>query len=102
MPVLEHTDVEKDATSPQRISLDPENVERGLAKLVLALLELLRRLLERQAVRRLEADSLTEEQTEKLGLTFSRLEQKMIEMRELFALTEEDLQISLGPLGRLM
>lgn len=86
---------------PTRISLDPENVERGLAKLVLALLELIRRLLERQAVRRLEAGSLTEDQLEKLGQTFSRLEQKLIELRELFGLSEEDLQISLGPLGRL-
>ncbi|MBI4562306.1 MAG: gas vesicle protein K [Candidatus Rokubacteria bacterium] len=87
---------------PRRINADPEKVEQGLAKLVLTLVDLLRRLLEKQALRRMEAGSLTPEEIERMGMTFLRLEEKMAELRALFGLTEEDLNLSLGPLGDLM
>ncbi|MBI4607884.1 MAG: gas vesicle protein K [Candidatus Rokubacteria bacterium] len=87
---------------PRRINADPEKVEQGLAKLVLTLVELLRRLLEKQALRRIEAGSLTPEEIERMGVTFLRLDAKMAELRALFGLTEEDLNLSLGPLGDLM
>lgn len=87
---------------PRRINADPEKVEQGLAKLVLTLVELLRRLLEKQALRRIEAGSLTPEEIERMGVTFLRLEEKMAELRAHFGLTEEDLNLSLGPLGDLM
>ncbi len=87
---------------PRRINADPEKVEQGLAKLVLTLIELLRRLLEKQALRRIEAGSVTPEEIERMGMTFLRLEEKMAELRAHFGLGEEDLTLSLGPLGDLM
>lgn len=87
---------------PKRINADPEKVEQGLAKLVLTLIELLRKLLERQALRRIEAGSLTPEEIERMGVTFLRLEKKMAELRVHFDLSEEDLTLSLGSLGDLM
>jgi hypothetical protein len=86
----------------RRIDADPENVERGLAGLVLTIVELLRQLMERQAIRRVEAGGLTDEQVERLGSTLMLLEQRMEELREVFGLTEEDLNLDLGPLGRLL
>ncbi len=87
---------------PKRINADPERVEQGLARLVLTLIDLLRRLLEKQAVRRIEAGTLTPEEIERMGVTFLRLEQKMGELRAHFGLSQEDLNLSLGPLGDLM
>jgi Gas vesicle protein K len=86
----------------RHVDADPENVERGLAQLVLTLVELLRQLMERQAIRRVEAGGLTDEQVERLGSTLMLLEQRMEELREVFGLTEEDLNLDLGPLGRLL
>jgi gas vesicle protein GvpK len=91
-----------DAGLPRRINADQENVEQGLAKLVLTLIELIRRLLEKQAMRRMEAGSLTDEQIERLGETFLKLEEKMAELKETFGLRDEDLNLNLGPLGDLM
>ena len=85
-----------------RIKADPENVERGLAQLVLTIVELLRQLMERQAIRRMEGGSLTEEQVERMGETFMKLEDRMEELRDHFGLEPEDLNLDLGPLGRLM
>ena len=87
---------------PRRINTDPENVEHGLAKLVLTLIELLRQLMERQAIRRIEAGSLTDDEIERLGQTFQRLEVRLKELREAFGLREEDMNLSLGPLGDLL
>ena len=87
---------------PRRIDADPETVERGLAQLVLTLVELLRQLMERQAVRRMEAGTLTDEQVERLGETFMKLEQRMAELTEQFGLEKEDLKLDLGPLGTLL
>ncbi len=89
-------------SSPQKIKTNPENVEAGLAKLVLTLIELVRRLMEKQAVRRIEAGSLTDDEIERMGLTFMRLEEKMEELKEIFGLQDEDLNLNLGPLGDLM
>jgi hypothetical protein len=86
----------------RRIDADPESVERGLAQLVLAIVELLRQLMERQALRRIDGGSLSEEQVERLGRTFMELDRRMEELREQFGLTEEDLNLDLGPLGRLL
>lgn len=86
----------------ERIPLDSSKVEQGLAKLVLTIIELLRQLMERQAMRRVESDSLTDEQLEELGLTLMRLEEKMEELKIIFGLGTEDLNIELGPLGKLL
>jgi hypothetical protein len=87
---------------PRRIEADPENVERGLAQLVLTLIELLRQLMERQALRRMEAGNLDDEQIERLGETFMKLEQRMRELTEQFGLEQRDLNLNLGPLGDLL
>ena len=91
----------KDA-NPDRINIDPKNVEKGLAKLVLTLVELIRKLLEKQAARRVEGGSLSDEEIEKIGETLQKLEIKMKELKEIFGLKDEDLNINLGPLGDLM
>lgn len=84
-----------------RVDSDPENLERGLAQLVLVLVELLRQLMERQAVRRVDAGDLSDELIERLGQTLMGLEQRMDELKEIFGLTDEDLNLNLGPLGDL-
>ena len=86
----------------RRINADPESVERGLAQLVLTIVELLRQLMERQALRRIDGGTLSEEQIERLGRTFMELDRRMEELRHVFGLTEEDLNLDLGPLGRLL
>lgn len=85
-----------------RIDTDPESVERGLVTLVLTLVELLRQLMERQALRRVDDGELTETQIERIGTTLMLLEQRMDELRDHFGLTPEDLNIDLGPLGKLL
>jgi len=89
-------------TPRQRINSDPESVERGLVSLVLTLVELLRQLMERQAIRRVDRGDLTDEQIERIGTTLMLLEEKMDELREHFDLKPEDLNIDLGPLGPLL
>jgi hypothetical protein len=89
-------------TPRQRINSDPESVERGLVSLVLTLVELLRQLMERQAIRRVDHGDLTDEQIERIGTTLMLLEEKMDELREHFDLKPEDLNIDLGPLGPLL
>ena len=87
---------------PERINADQDTVEQGLAKLVLTLIELLRRLLEKQAIRRMEVGSLTDDEIERMGETFLKLERKMAELKATFGLQDEDLNLNLGPLGDLM
>jgi hypothetical protein len=84
-----------------RIELDPDQVKNGLGALVLTVVKLLHELLERQALRRIDAGSLTEEQIEKLGLTLMRQAEEIDRMRREFGLEEEDLNLDLGPLGKL-
>lgn len=85
-----------------RIECSPENIEQGLARLVLSLIELLRQLLERQAIRRMEGDSLSEAQTEEMGRALMALESKIRELSAHFGLTPADLNLDLGPLGNLL
>jgi uncharacterized protein YjiS (DUF1127 family) len=87
---------------PRRVELDPEKVERGLAQLVLTLIELLRQLMERQALRRMEEDALSDEEVERLGQTFMKLAERMEELKREFGLEDADLNLELGPLGRLL
>ena len=86
-----------DSTIPERIAADPEVVENGLAKLVLSIIELIRRLLEKQALRRMDRGNLTEEEIERLGTALMKLEDKMKELQRVFGLSDEDLTLSLGP-----
>jgi hypothetical protein len=86
---------------PQRLNTDPDKVENGLAKLVLTLIEVLRKVLEHQAVRRMEGGHLSDAEIEKLGVALLRLNDRMQDMKGIFGLTDEDLQIDLGPLGKL-
>ncbi|HEX5409741.1 MAG TPA: gas vesicle protein K [Gemmatimonadaceae bacterium] len=86
---------------PGRINALPENLDSGLARLVLTVVELLRNVLEHQAVRRMDSGSLTDEQVERLGLALLRLNERMDELKSVFHLTDDDLNIDLGPLGRL-
>lgn len=86
----------------RRVNADRDELEKGLAQLVLTLIELLRQLLERQALRRIDGGSLSPEEVERLGETFMLLEERMDELKETFGLEDEDLNLDLGPLGRLM
>jgi hypothetical protein len=87
---------------PRRVDADPERVEQGLAQLVLTLVELLRQLMERQALRRMDQGSLTDEEIERLGETFMKLEQRMDQLKREFGLEDKDLNLDLGPLGKLL
>ncbi|CAN5416142.1 gas vesicle protein K [soil metagenome] len=87
---------------PSRIDVDPDTVQRDLARLVLTLVELLRRVVEHQAIQRMEDPDLSEEQVERMGTALCRLEEKMEEIREVFGLAAEELNIDLGPFGRLL
>ena len=88
--------------SRSRLNLDANSAKNGLGQLVLTLVKLLHELLERQAIRRIEAGSLSEQQIEKLGLTLMRQAQEIERLRKEFGLEEEDLNLDLGPLGRLL
>ncbi|MBI4859414.1 MAG: gas vesicle protein K [Candidatus Riflebacteria bacterium] len=87
-----------------RINMDPENVRRGLGQLVLTIMELSRQLLERQAIRRVEAGGLTDGETERLGCAFKALKDETKTPRTHFGLTQDDLDLDLdlGPFGKLL
>lgn len=85
-----------------RLALDRESAERGLTALVLTIAELLRQLMERQALRRMDQGDLTPDQVERVGATLLALERTMAELRDHFGLTERDLNLDLGPLGTLL
>jgi hypothetical protein len=87
---------------PERVNVDPEGVEQGLAKLVLTLVEFLRQLLERQAIRRMDGGTLTDDEIERVGLALMRLEAKVREMAVAFGLDPDDLNLGLGPIGKLL
>jgi hypothetical protein len=90
-----------DGVGHARINLDPESVKNGLGQLVLTLVKLLHELLERQALRRIDGGSLSEEEIERLGLTLMRQAEEIQRLRQVFGLKEEDLNLDLGPLGSL-
>ncbi|MFG2819593.1 gas vesicle protein K [Kitasatospora sp. NPDC048365] len=93
-----------DRTTPggRRIALDPDTVGRDLASLVLSVVELIRQLMERQALRRIDQGDLDDDRIEEIGLTLMALEERMADLRERFDLTPDDLNIDLGPLGHLL
>ena len=86
---------------PARWNADPEEVQRSVARLVLTLIEFLRQLFEKQAIRRMEQGTLTDEETEKLGVALMRLEETVRDLAGRFNLTPDELNLDLGPLGRL-
>ena len=90
-----------DRTIPERIAADSDAIENGLARLVLSIIELVRRLLEKQALRRMDRGTLTEEEVERLGSALMKLEDKMNEMKKIFGLSDDDLNLSLGPVRTL-
>jgi hypothetical protein len=90
------------AGSPSRWNADPEDVRRSVAKLVLTLVEFIRQILERQAIRRMEAGTLTSDQTESVGLALMRLEETVRDLAAQFGLAPEDLKLDLGPVGKLV
>lgn len=87
---------------PKRLEASPDDIETGVSQLVLTLVEFVRQVLEHQAVRRMEGGTLTEDEMERLGLALMRLETRLDEVRQVFGLEKDDLNIDLGPLGRLL
>ncbi len=90
-----------ESTIPDRIAADSDIVENGLAKLVLSIIELIRRLLEKQALRRMDAGTLTDDEIERVGAALMKLEEKMAEMKQIFGLADDDLNLNLGPVRSL-
>jgi hypothetical protein len=90
------------SASPLRWNADPDDVQRSVAQLVLTLVEFIRQLLERQAIRRMEAGTLTDEQTEDVGRALMKLEETVRDIAAKFGIPPEDLNLDLGPLGKLM
>ena len=88
--------------APPRWNADPEDVRRSVAKLVLTLVDFIRQLLERQAIRRMDAGTLTAEQTEAVGMALMRLEETVREIAAQFGLEPDDLNLDLGPVGKLV
>jgi len=93
--------IEKAAVPLPRIEMEESKPERGLAKLVLTVVELVRRLMEKQAIRRIEGGGLADEEIERLGNTFAKLEERMEDLKRVFGLEGEELELDLGPLGKL-
>ena len=87
---------------PRRLDASPDDLDAGVSQLVLTLVEFIRQVLEHQAIRRMEGGSLTDEEMERLGLALMRLEERVGDVRDAFGLDAEDLNIDLGPLGRLL
>jgi hypothetical protein len=95
------TELARRAARPPRWNADPEDVQRAVARLVLSLVEFLRKLFERQAVRRMQAGTLTPAEVEAIGLALMRLESTVRQLARRFRLRPEELNLDLGPLGRL-
>jgi uncharacterized protein Yka (UPF0111/DUF47 family) len=87
---------------PARLDASPDDIETGVSQLVLTLVEFIRQVLEHQAVRRMEGGTLTDDEMERLGLALMRFEERLDDVREVFGLEKDDLNIDLGPLGRLL
>lgn len=89
-------------SAPLRWNPEPEDVQRSVAQLVLTIVEFLRRLMERQAIRRMDQKTLTRKEAEAVGNALMTLEKTIHDIGAKFGLTPEDLNLDLGPLGRLM
>lgn len=87
---------------PERIETDEENIEAGVARLVLTLVEFIRQILEHQAIRRMEGGGLSDDDVERLGLALMRLQERLDEIKDVFGVEDEELNVDLGPLGRLL
>ncbi len=98
-PILPRSSTEG---TPRKLEIDGDRVRNGLAQLVLTLVKLLHELLERQAIRRMDSGSLTDEEIERLGMTLMRQADELDKLREVFGLEDDDLNFNLGPLGRLL
>ncbi|MQA98407.1 MAG: gas vesicle protein K [Streptosporangiales bacterium] len=94
--------VTEDPARGRRITMDRDTVERDLMKLVLTVVELLRQLMERQALRRVDGGGLTEDEEERIGMTLMLLDDRMATLRDRYGITAEDLNLDLGPLGPLL
>ena len=90
------------ASSPLRWNAEPDDVQRSVAQLVLTLVEFIRKLLERQAIRRMEAGTLTDQQTEDIGRALMKLEETVVDIAARFGVLPEDLNLDLGPIGKRM
>jgi hypothetical protein len=90
------------AAKPPRWNADPDDVRRSVLKLVLTLVELIRQLLERQAIRRMEAGTLSDEETESVGLALMRLQETIADLAKQFDISPDELNLDLGPVGKLM
>ncbi len=101
-PQVAYAAASRPSNASPRIALNPESVKNGLGQLVLTLVELVRQLLEKQALRRIEGGTLTEDEIERLGLTFMELDKQMTWLKKEFGLTDKDLNLDLGPLGKLL
>jgi hypothetical protein len=98
----QRTAARRNASAPMRWNPDPEDVQKSVAQLVLTIVEFLRRLMERQAIRRMEQKTLTKREVEAVGTALMTLEQTIRDIGGKFGLTPEDLNLDLGPLGKLM
>jgi hypothetical protein len=90
------------AARPPRWNADPEDVRRSVLKLVLTLVEMIRQLLERQAIRRMEAGTLADDETESVGLALMRLQETILDLAAQFDISPDELNLDLGPVGKLM
>jgi len=90
------------ASRPPRWNANPDEVRKSVLKLVLTLVELIRQLLERQAIRRMEAGTLTEEETESVGLALMNLQDTIVDLAKQFDIAPEELNLDLGPIGKLL
>lgn len=88
--------------NPPRWNANPDDVRRSVLKLVLTLVELIRQLLERQAIRRMEAGTLSDEETESVGLALMRLQETILDLAKQFDISPDELNLDLGPVGKLM
>ena len=95
-------EIERIGAAPLRWNANEDDVQRSVAQLVLTLVEFIRRLLERQAIRRMEAGTLTEEQTEDVGRALMKLEETLHDMAARFGINPDELNLDLGPAGKLM
>jgi Gas vesicle protein K/Gas vesicle protein len=95
-------DDERDRYLAPKASIDSKNVEKGLARLVLTLIDLIRKLMEKQAIRRIDAGQLHADEIERVGDTFLQLDERMEQLKKTFGLNDEDLNLDLGPLGDLL
>lgn len=99
---LPRADEEGHVKSPRKLNLNAEDVKNGLGQLVLTLVKLLHELLEKQAIRRIDGGSLTDDEIERIGYTLMRQTEEIDRLRKEFGLEEEDLNLDLGPLGKLL